>query len=105
MITTSCTSYHCDAWSRSNGSFFTSGCREHAGFALTAAVDMQLSIFDPSVSNIFCMSAVSSRSVYCKLQGVFSIIDTKESYLSLLCTYVTSEHCIQRIQSRLICCL
>lgn len=51
------------------------------------------------------MSAVSSRSVYCKLLGMFSINDANESHLSPLCTYVTSEHCMQRIQSRLVCCL
>lgn len=51
------------------------------------------------------MSAASSRSVYCKLLGMFSINDANESYLSPLWTYVTSEHCMQRIQSRLVCCL
>lgn len=59
-------------------------------------MDMQLSILDISVANISCMSAVSSCSVYCKFQEMLSIIGSNDSYLSPLCTYVTSEHCMQR---------
>lgn len=59
---------------------------------------MQLSILDMSVPNFSPISAVSSHCVYCELQEMFSIIGANESYLSPLCAYVTSEHCMQRTQ-------
>lgn len=44
-------------------------------------------------------------AVICVWQEIVSIIEACESHLSSLCTYITSECCLQTTLTRLICCV
>lgn len=44
-------------------------------------------------------------AVICVWQAIVFIIEACESYLSPLCTYITSECCLQTTLTRLICCV